>query len=132
MKTRLLQISVLLYLCSSAFLLPSSSSAADVPALLRKKIYDESLDGNKQIAEALAKARKEKKHVLLQFGANWCGWCHKLHELFATDAGIKTKLKRDYVVVLVDVNEDHNSDVNKKYGNPMQFGLPAIVVLDAE
>jgi len=35
-------------------------------------------------------------------------------------------LKSDYVVVLVDVNEDHNSEVDKKYGNPMRFGLPAI------
>ena len=133
MKTRLLQISVLLCICSFAFGLSGAlSAAAEAPASSRKKIYDESLDGNKQIAEALALAKKGNKRVLLQFGANWCGWCHKLHELFATDADIKAKLKSDYVVVLVDVNEDHNSEVDKKYGNPMRFGLPAIVILDAE
>ena len=90
MKTRLIPISVLLCLCSVAFGLSRGlSAAAEAPASSRKKIYDESLDGNKQIAAALAIAKKGDKRVLLQFGANWCGWCHKLHELFATDPCIK-------------------------------------------
>src|SRR5271157_4027090 len=37
---------------------------------------------------ALDVAAREHKHVLLQFGANWCGWCHKLHTLFDTDKQI--------------------------------------------
>ncbi|HSY17248.1 MAG TPA: thioredoxin family protein [Candidatus Acidoferrales bacterium] len=95
-------------------------------------IYDESADGTKQITEALAVAAKEHKHVLLQFGANWCGWCHRLHKLFATDPDIAATLKDGYVVVLIDVNKGHNKDIDAKYGHPMQFGLPAIVVLDAD
>ena len=35
--------------------------------------------------------------MLLQFGANWCGWCHKLHGLFEEDKRIAEKLKSDYV-----------------------------------
>jgi hypothetical protein len=98
----------------------------------RANIYDESLDGSKQIAEALAITRKEHKHVLLQFGANSCGWCHKLHKLFQTDKSIAKKLKRDYVIVMIDMNNGHNKDLNKKYGNPTRFGLPAIVVLNTD
>jgi thiol-disulfide isomerase/thioredoxin len=70
--------------------------------------------------------------VLLQFGANWCGWCYKLHKQFESDAEIAAKLKADYVVVLVGVNKGHNSEVNKRYGNPARFGLPAIVILDSD
>ena len=77
-------------------------------------------------------AKKDNKRVLLQFGANWCVWCHKLHKLCQTDADIAAKLKEAYVVVLVDVNKGHNGDINKKYGNPTRFGLPAIVILDAD
>ena len=33
---------------------------------------------------------------------------------------------------MVDVNKGHNGDINKKYGNPTRFGLPAIVILDAD
>src|SRR5205085_681957 len=91
-----------------------------------------SLDGSKQIADALAIAKKENKHVLLQFGANWCGWCHRLHHLFEADKDIAAKLKSDYVVVLVDVNKGHNADVDLKYAHPTRYGLPAIVVLDAD
>ena len=50
---------------------------------------------------ALARAKKEDKRVLLQFGANCCGWCHKRHKLFDSDADIAAKLKEAYVVVLV-------------------------------
>lgn len=106
--------------------------AADVAKTERLKIYDESADGAKQIADALTSAKKDNKRVLLQFGANWCGWCHKLHKLFATDKAIGERLKADYVVVMIDVNENHNRDINLKYGKPTQFGLPVIVILDAE
>lgn len=95
-------------------------------------LYDIKADANEQIKTALAKAKKDNKTVLVQFGANWCGWCHKLDKLFASDKAIAAELKKSYVVVLVDVDKDHNADVVKKYGNPIQFGLPVIVVLDKE
>jgi thiol-disulfide isomerase/thioredoxin len=95
-------------------------------------IYDEGADGAGQIADALARARMEHKHVLLQFGANWCGWCHRLHELCQADAAIAGKLKAEYVVVMIDVNRGHNRDVDARYGNPTRLGLPALVVLDTE
>lgn len=94
-------------------------------------IYDESLDGDKQIADALALAKKEKKNVILQFGANWCGWCHRLHALFEKDPTIANKLKSDFIVVLVDVNKGHNEKIIKGY-KANTFGLPVMVVLDAE
>ncbi len=109
---------------------PRVSAEAAKPG--RPKIYDESLDGAKQIAAALVTAKKEDKRVLLQFGANWCGWCHLLDELFESDKEIAAKLKSDYVVVLIDVNKDHNKNINENYGNPMRYGLPVIVVLDAD
>lgn len=95
-------------------------------------IYDESADGSKQIAEALAVAAKEHKRVLLQFGANWCSWCHKLHDLFEKEKNVAEILKSDYVVVLIDVNKRHNQATDTKYEHPTRFGLPAIVVLDSD
>lgn len=106
---------------------------ADAPAkTARPALYDEKADGAKQIADALSVANKEHKRVLLQFGANWCGWCHKLHQLFASDARIAAKLKEAYVVVLIDVHKGHNADIDEKYGKPTKHGLPVIVVLDTD
>ncbi len=107
--------------------------AADAPGhASRPAIYDEQANGARQIAEALTVAKKEGKRVLLQFGANWCGWCHRLHKLFQTDEKIAARLKESYVVVLVDVNKGLNAEVDQKYGHPTQHGLSVIVILDAD
>lgn len=97
-----------------------------------RNIYDESAVGTEQIAEALQIAQKENKRVILQFGANWCVWCHRLHNLYQSDADVKTELDENFVVVLVDVNKGNNADVNEKYGNPTKLGLPVIVILDKD
>ena len=105
--------------------------AADATQTSRPNIYDETLDGSKQVAEAVTIAKKDNKRVLLQFGANWCGWCHKLHRLFGTDKDINSELKAHYVVILVDVNKGHNEALLKKY-RAEQLGLPSLVVLDSD
>ena len=80
-----------------AALLPLPVLGADAPSKTsRPVIYDEKADGGKQIAEALNVAKKEHKRVLLQFGANWCGWCHRLHKLFQSDEKIAAQLKESW------------------------------------
>lgn len=96
-----------------------------------QNIYDESADGSKQISDALALAAKEHRRVLLEFGANWCIWCHRLHTLFETDRNVAAALKRDYVVVMIDTNHGHNGDWVDKY-NTNKFGIPFLVILDAD
>jgi thiol-disulfide isomerase/thioredoxin len=94
-------------------------------------IYNEGSDGTKQVTEAVAKASKDSKRVLLDYGANWCGWCHKLHDLFETNKTIAATLQSNYVVVMIDVNAGHNREVDEQFGKPTRFGLPVLVVLDA-
>ena len=89
-----------------AGLLCNPVMGADTPTKgARPAIYDEKADGAEQIADALAVAKREDQRVLLQFGANWCGWCHKLHRLFASDEKIAAELKEAYVVVLINVTQ---------------------------
>ena len=89
--------------------------ADDALKTTRPKTYDEFADGSKQIADALAMAKKGHKNVLLQFGANCCGWRQELHKVFEADKAIAEKLKREFVIVMVDMNKDHNKDVDTKY-----------------
>ena len=102
----------------------------------RPAIYDRNADGGQQIAEALRTAKSQNKRVLLQFGANWCGWCHKLHTLFKENGDVARILKENYVVVLIDVDrvdgQTHNQAVVKRYDNPTRLGLPVIVVLNSD
>ena len=122
----------ILLICSLTLAWSATPISAGESTKGRPDIYDESADGAKQIAAALATAKQEHKHVLLQFGANWCIWCHRLHELCASNPEIAAELKAHYVVVLVDVNKGRNKETDEKYGHPIQFGLPALAVLDAD
>ncbi len=105
--------------------------AAEAPKSRRANIYDESLDGQKQINDAMAQAKQGNRRILIQFGANWCGWCHRLHKLFQSDQPISEELKADYVLVLIDVNKGHNSNLLSEY-RADKLGLPSLVVLDSE
>jgi thiol:disulfide interchange protein len=128
MKSNLTVIVAAVCLGVTAVVQPPQSFAAepgqDAP------IYDESANATQQIGDAVAVASKEHKHVLLQFGANWCIWCHRLHNTFKSDPGVSAMLKEHYVVVLVDVNKGHNQNLVDEYGNPTRLGLPVLVVLD--
>jgi thiol:disulfide interchange protein len=105
---------------------------ADSPSLSRPAIYDTTADSKEQIAAALKTAQSENKRVILKFGANWCGWCHKLSGLLKTNAELARIVKENYLLVLIDVDKGHNADTVKKYGDPTRFGLPALVVLDTD
>src|SRR5262245_55240495 len=51
-------------------------------------IYDTKADAKQLIAKAVAKAKSENTRVLVMFGGNWCGWCHKLHGTLKSDQGL--------------------------------------------
>lgn len=99
-------------------------------------IYDREADGTAQIAAAVAQAKAEHKHVLVDLGANWCIWCHRLHRTLHTDPAVAKVLHDNFVLVLIDVNhrdgKKRNDAVNDRYGNPMAQGLPVLVVLYAD
>ena len=97
-------------------------------------IYDERADAKQQIAAALAKAKKENQRVLVQWGGNWCHWCHLLHERFAADAGLRKELMYEYQLVLIDAGgkDKKNMDLASSYGADLaKHGFPYLTVLDA-
>src|ERR1700679_224189 len=67
-------------------------------------IFDVHADGDSQVAAALSQAKAEHKRVILDFGANWCIWCRRLHATFDHDASVSDALNRGFIVVMVDVN----------------------------
>lgn len=101
-------------------------------ATKKADIYDESANAREQIAEALASAKKENRRVLIQWGANWCSWCHLLHDTMKKDAGLRRKLLYEYDVVLIDIGKrDKNLDLVEKYGADIR-GVPYLTILDAD
>lgn len=99
-------------------------------------IYDVRASGAAQVEAALARASAEHKRVILDFGANWCIWCRRLHATLEGDPALARALGKDFVVVMVDVNTRNgphrNADLVARYGNPVAHGIPVLVVLDAD
>jgi thioredoxin-related protein len=104
-------------------------------ASAKPDIYNPDLNAKIAISDAVAKAKAENKHVLMMFGANWCQWCHRLHELLNGNKAIKAVLDKKFVFVLIDIGEKKdkliNVDLQKLY-RINDFGYPALVVLNGE
>jgi thioredoxin 1 len=110
----------------------SDASKLEQPTSTSKIIYAPGMDAHEEIKEAIARAAKEHKNVLIVFGANWCYDCHVLDLAFHRPdlAGV---LQRNYEVVHVDVGEgDKNQDIMQEYQVPMKKGIPALAVLDSK
>ena len=96
------------------------------------KIYDPNADAQKEINIAVAKAKKEHKHVLLQIGGNWCIWCRRFYNMVQSDDTLTRLVNDNYVVVHVNYSpENKNEKLLAKLEYPQRFGYPVFVVLDA-
>lgn len=89
-----------------------------------------SLKWEKYSDEALAKALAEKKPVLIDFWADWCGACHELEEQTFPDAAIQSESK-NFVLFKIDATEDtpELGRLKKKFS---VLGLPTMVFYDSK
>ena len=89
--------------------------------------------------KALAKAKEEKKMVLLDFtGSDWCGWCIKLDKEVFSKSEFKSYAKDNLVLVEVDFPRSKPQSKKLKEQNQklqQEFGVqgyPTIIVLNSE
>jgi len=124
----------LLMLLAVAIELAVASAQTALP-----KVYDESLDQNAQIDDALAQAKREGKFVVCQVGGNWCPWCLRFAHFVTDDAEISKVISDNFVYIHVNYSGGRSSDVKgqareekmmTRLGHPGRFGFPVFVVLD--
>jgi len=95
------------------------------------KIYNPKANAQADIDAAVSKAKKEKKHVFIQIGGNWCSWCILFHDLVKATPELKDYLDKNYETVLVNYSEENkNEAVLKKLNYPGRFGFPVFLILD--
>ena len=111
---------------------PLTQAAAQMaPPFVKKHLYDSSANPKADIAAALRQAKAQKKRVILDFGGDWCGDCQVL-DIYMHQSPNSELLDKHFVVVHVDIGRmDHNVDVAEKYKVPINKGVPALAVLDA-
>lgn len=97
------------------------------------KIYSPHANAQSDIAEAIKKAKAEKKNVLIQAGGNWCGWCIEFNRFLHADRQIDSLLKADFIVCHLNYSpEQKNPAVLARYKFPQRFGFPVFLVLDEQ
>ncbi len=99
-----------------------------IVALAASLPYDDAQDPHVALRSALTEARSQNKDVLVIFGANWCEDCRDLDRaMHGSSASLIDPL---FVVVKINVgNFDKNLDLAARYGNPIQKGIPAAVLV---
>lgn len=97
-----------------------------------RDIYPAPERAHADLANALQSAAATHRHVLVDFGGNWCTDCHVL-DLYFHDAANGPLLAAAYVLVHVNVGQmDQNLDIAERYGIPLKKGVPALAVLDSD
>lgn len=94
--------------------------------------YDENDDARSRLSAAREDALKEKKFLMVTFGANWCMDCRNLHrnlnseEVAAYASGL-------FDFVNVDVGKfNRNLDVAAELGVTLSRGIPVAIIFDPE
>ena len=97
------------------------------------KPYNESQDARADLKKALEAAKKENKHVLVQFGGNWCPWCLRFHAMVTGTPKLDSLMKENYVYLLINVPHEklkRDNGIFSEFGFPNRFGFPVFVILD--
>ena len=92
-------------------------------------VYDPARDAAKDIAAATAEAKRTGRHVLVEVGGKWCGWCRILDRFFDDNKSLSDLRDRNYVLLKVNFSpENENKAALSKY--PPVPGYPHLFILD--
>ncbi|MFT3768026.1 MAG: cytochrome c biogenesis protein CcdA [Minicystis sp.] len=81
---------------------------------------------------AIAKAKAEKRPILIDFTATWCGACQELAKDTFADPRVQARaVEANFVAVKVDATNDEDPQVDKIKDKYKVKGLPTVVIYDS-
>ena len=108
------------------------ASIADLSALpiVTTHPYDEKADANAAVNQAFARARKDRKLVLIDLGGNWCPDCIVLANIMRL-RDVAPFIAAHYEVVAVDVGRfNKNLQIPARFGQTKRLeGVPSVLIV---
>lgn len=87
------------------------------------------VDWAKDYKSAQEQARKEKKLLMVDLYANWCGPCKLLDRLTFSNADVQAALSKDFVAVKVNIEE--NQETRDLAAQLNTEAIPHVVFFDS-
>ena len=95
------------------------------------KLYNPNANAEADIKAAIAAAKMQGKHVLIQAGGNWCSWCIRFNKFVTSDTQLDSAMNENYIVYHLNYSsENKNKAIFAKYGFAQRFGFPVFIILD--
>ena len=95
------------------------------------KLYSTTANAEKDIADALKKAKAQHKYVLIQAGGNWCKWCIEFARFAKADPQIDSVINASFVLYHLNYSkENENKAMFSKLDYPQRFGYPTFIILN--
>lgn len=92
--------------------------------------YDENADAHANVNDSRETAAREKKFLMVTFGANWCVDCRTLYMHLQSD-DVSEYTKDRFMFVNVDVGMfDRNRQVAAELGVTLRRGIPVAIFFD--
>jgi hypothetical protein len=93
--------------------------------------YDDQRDAAQDLARTIERAKAEHKHILVQVGGDWCGWCKRMSRFIETNEQVRAHVSRDYLLMKVTYDEKQpNTAFLSQY--PKIKGYPHLFVLSSD
>jgi thiol:disulfide interchange protein len=111
----------------------AKSAVSQIPSFDDSDLpYDESADAHADVNNAREAAARDKKFLMVTFGANWCVDCRTLHKHLKSEE-VSAYTKDRFMFVNVDVGMfDHNTAVAAELGVTLRRGVPVAIFFDRD
>ena len=130
MKKLTLLLAIILTVSFIGFGQTLTTSSKKSPKSEREK-FDPTRNSTADLQAAIAKAKKEKKRIILDIGGEWCGWCRLMDNYFVKNRSLSKLRNKNFVWVKVNFSEENeNKEFLSTY--PEIQGYPHLYVLEKD